>query len=174
MKSRHRVFNIFIFSVTCGITLAALTIVSSAAADSYGLGSIHIDHPWARATPKGAKIGAGYMTITNRGAAPDRLISGSTPVATRLVIHKMTMDNDIMQMRPLVQGLEINPGATIDLTAESLHVMFEGLKQPLQQGQRIKANLVFEKAGTIEVEYVVEGMEDKSAMPPHPDGMQEH
>lgn len=151
-----------------------LAISSSAAAESYDLGSIHIDHPWARATPKGAKIGAGYMTITNRGAAPDRLISGSTPVATRLVIHKMTMDNDIMQMRPLVQGLEINPGATVDLTAESLHVMFEGLKQPLQQGQRIKANLVFERAGTIEVEYLVEGMDGKSAVPDHLHGAQEH
>jgi copper(I)-binding protein len=173
MNSRDRVPGIVVWSI-CGVALAVLAISSSFAADSYDLGSIHIDHPWARATPKGAKIGAGYMTITNRGAAPDRLISGSTPVATRLVIHKMTMDNDIMQMRPLVQGLEIKPGATIDLTAESLHVMFEGLKQPLQQGQRIKANLVFEKAGTIEVEYVVEGMDDKSAMPHHSDGMQEH
>jgi copper(I)-binding protein len=173
MNSRDRVPRIVVSSI-CGIALAVLAISSSAAAESYDLDSIHIDHPWARATPKGAKIGAGYMTITNRGAAPDRLISGSTPVATRLVIHKMTMDNDIMQMRPLVQGLEINPGATVDLTAESLHVMFEGLKQPLQQGQRIKANLVFERAGTIEVEYLVEGMDGKSAVPDHLHGAQEH
>jgi copper(I)-binding protein len=173
MDNRDRVPRIAVWSI-CGIALAALAISSSFAADSYDLGSIHIDHPWARATPKGAKIGAGYMTITNRGTTPDRLVGGSTPAASRLVIHKMTMDNDVMQMRPLVQGLEINPGATVDLTAESLHVMFEGLKQPLQQGQRIKANLVFEKAGTMEVEYVVEGMDRQSAAPDHLHAPQPH
>ena len=42
-------------------------------AADYDVGPIHIAQPWARATPKGAKSGAGYMTVTNNGSTPDRL-----------------------------------------------------------------------------------------------------
>jgi copper(I)-binding protein len=146
---------------------------SSARAHEYDIGSIHIDHPWSRATPKGAEIGSGYMTITNRGAATDRLISASAPVASRVMIHTMTMDGGIMKMRPLEKGLEIKPGATVKLDTESMHLMFEGLTKPLQEGDRIKGTLVFEKAGTIEVEYTVEGMGAKFA-PPSDAGMTMH
>jgi copper(I)-binding protein len=37
-----------------------------------------------------------------------------------------------------------------------MHVMFLGLKQPLRQGERIKGTLVFEKAGTIALEFAVQ------------------
>jgi copper(I)-binding protein len=67
-----------------------------------------------------------------------------------------------MKMRSLDQGLEIKPGATAELNTESLHIMFEDLKQPLLQGGRVKGTLVFEKAGTIEIEYVIEGIGAKS------------
>jgi copper(I)-binding protein len=140
----------------------------SAQAHDYDVGSIHIDHPWARATPKGAKVGGGYMTITNRGTTTDRLISVSASVANRAVIHEMTMDGGVMKMRPLQNGIEIKPGATVELNTEAMHIMFEGLKQPLEEGQRIKGTVVFEKAGSIEVEYAVGGMDAKSpaSMPP--------
>jgi copper(I)-binding protein len=139
-------------------------------AHEYDLGPIHIDHPWARATPNGAKIGGGYMTITNKGTTADRLTGASTPVASRVVLHQMTMDGGVMKMRPLDNGIEIKPGETVELNTESMHLMFEGLKEPLKEGQRIKGTLNFEKAGSIEVEYVVEGMGAKSpsmsSMPP--------
>jgi periplasmic copper chaperone A len=50
----------------------ACSTVAAAAAD-YDVGSIHIAQPWSRATPKGAKAGAGYMTITNKGTTPDKV-----------------------------------------------------------------------------------------------------
>jgi len=143
----------------CFLFTAVLALFSGAAvAHGYDLGSIHIEHPWARATPKGAAVGGGYMKITNRGTTPDRLIGGSTSMAGRFVIHEMTMDHDVMRMRDLDKGLEIKPGATVELNTESTHIMFEGLKQPLQPGKPFKGTLVFEKAGSIEIEYVVEGM----------------
>jgi copper(I)-binding protein len=68
----------------------------------------------------------------------------------------MKMTAGVMQMRPVPEGLEINPGETVELKPGSYHLMFTGLKEPLQQGQSVKGTLVFEKAGTIEVEYKVE------------------
>jgi hypothetical protein len=76
--------------------------------------------------------------------------------AGKFEIHEMKMTAGVMQMRPLPDGLEIKPGETVEFKPGSYHFMFTGLKQPLQQGQSVKGTLVFEKAGTIEVEYKVE------------------
>src|SRR6266487_2331812 len=56
------------------LAVAACLLATGALAQQYKAGPLEIDHPWSRATPKGAKIGAGYLTIKNTGSAPDRLV----------------------------------------------------------------------------------------------------
>jgi hypothetical protein len=65
-------------------------------AETYKAGTIEIEQPWARATPKGATIGAGYMKITNTGTEPDRLVGGSVSFAQSLEVHSMTMEQGVM------------------------------------------------------------------------------
>lgn len=142
----------------CAIAvIAALAGLSAtASAHDFMAGSIEIQHPWARATPKGASVAGGYVKLTNTGKEPDRLIGGSLPNAGRFEIHQMSMDNGVMRMRPVTGGLEIKPGESLDLKPGSYHLMFLDLKQPLVQKQPVKGTLVFEKAGTVEIEYTVE------------------
>ena len=138
---------------------AALSLSSGAAmAETYAAGPIEVANPWARATPKGASIGGAYMTIINKGPEADRLISISSPIAGKLEVHQMSMDKGVMSMRPVAGGLEIKPGQTVVLNPESFHLMLIGLKQPLVQGERVKATLDFAKAGRLDLEYVVESM----------------
>ena len=125
-------------------------------AHGYKIGALDIGHPWTRATPKGADIAGGYLSITNKGTTPDRLVGGSLSIADRLEIHEMKMQGTVMQMRPLPAGLEIKPGETVELKPGSFHLMFMGLKEPVEVGKRVKGTLIFEKAGTVEVEYAVE------------------
>jgi hypothetical protein len=146
--------------------LAALLWSGAACAHDYKIGQLSIAHPWTRATPKGARVAGGYLTITNMGNTADKLIGGTFELAGRLEIHQMRMDGGVMTMRPLDGGLELKPNAQVELKPGSLHFMFVDLKRPLEQGQRIKATLIFEKAGTIEVEFVVEAM---GATPSHHD-----
>jgi copper(I)-binding protein len=77
-----------------------LLLIGVANAKDYKVGALEVDSPWSRAIPKGASVAAGYMTIKNTGATPDRLVSVSTPVAGKVEIHEMTMDNGVMKMRP--------------------------------------------------------------------------
>ena len=121
-------------------------------------GSLKISAAWARATPKGASVGGGYLTITNTGATPDRLVGGSSDVCTHFEVHEMGMDHGVMKMRPVTKGLEIKPGQTIELKPGGYHLMFVGLKSPFEQGQRVKATLDFEKAGRVPVDFTVEGI----------------
>jgi periplasmic copper chaperone A len=137
---------------TCLITL----IANAALADDYKLGALEISHPWSRATPKSADTAAGYLTIKNTGTTPDRLVAATLSDAATAQIHQMTMDNGVMKMREVPNGLEIKPGETVELKPQSFHVMFMGLKEPLVKGQMVKGTLTFEKAGTIDVEFAVE------------------
>src|SRR3974390_2204642 len=136
----------------------AILAVSNAHARDYKAGAIDIADPWSRATPQGASVAGGYMKITNTGTTPDRLVSGSSDVAPKFEVHEMKMENGVAKMRPVTDGLEIKPGETVELKPGSFHVMFLGLKKPLASGDHIKATLVFEKAGKIEVEYDVRAM----------------
>lgn len=68
-----------------------------------------------------------------------------------------------MRMRELEGGLAIPPGATVALAPGGLHLMLMGLKTPLKQGEKVPVTLVFEKAGTIDVELAIAAMGATSA-----------
>ena len=137
---------------------AAIVLVGGmAAAETYSAGGLQIGNPWARATPSGASVGAGYLTITNKGTEPDRLVGGSAAPASRFEVHTTIMEQGVAKMRP-VTALEIKPGETVELKPGGMHVMFMGLKQPLKQGQKLKGTLVFEKAGTVAIEFTVQAV----------------
>jgi periplasmic copper chaperone A len=144
-------------AVVAAAVVAALHGREAAAAD-FSIGSIQIGNPWTRATPKGADVAGAYMRLSNKGAAADRLIGGSSPAAGRFEVHHMTVEDGVMKMRPVDGGLEVKPGETVELKPGSFHIMLMGLKQPLEKGQKVKGTLVFEKAGTVEIEYAVEAL----------------
>lgn len=143
--------------VCTSLIAAALMLAAGVAtAHEFKLGPLKIGHPWTRATPAGAKVGGGYLSIENTGTTPDRLISVSADFAGRSELHEMAITNGVMTMRPLGKGVEIAPGAKVEFKPGGYHVMFMDLKQPLEQGKMPKATLTFEKAGTVEVELKVE------------------
>lgn len=126
-------------------------------------GALVIEQPWTRATPGGAKVAGGYLKITNTGSQPDRLMGGSFAASGRFEVHEMAMEGSVMKMRQLSEGLTIPPGGTVELKPGGYHVMFLDLREPLKEGQTVKGTLVFEKAGTVEVTYSVQGMGARGA-----------
>jgi periplasmic copper chaperone A len=129
---------------------------NSVAAKDYVVGHIQIGQPWTRVSPKGAPLVSAYLRITNHGTEPDRAICVSVTVAAKCEIQTVTVEQGIAKMRPASDGLEIKPGETIELKPGASHLMLVGLKQPLEKGKTIKGTLKFEKAGSIEVEFLVE------------------
>lgn len=142
---------------TLAFALAAL-LPATVFAHDYKLGSLEISHPWTRATPPTAKSGGGFVTITNKGTTPDRLIAARSPVSLKVEVHEMKMDGSVMRMREVEKGLEIPPGATVTLKPGGYHIMFMELKAPLTKDGKVPVTLVFEKAGSIDVELAVEAM----------------
>ncbi|WP_404933666.1 copper chaperone PCu(A)C [Nitratireductor sp. L15S-10] len=137
--------------------LAAIAFVAAATptvAHDYRAGDIEIGHPWTRATPPAAKVGGGYLELTNAGDTADRLLGGSSPVAARVEIHNMEMTDGIMKMRPVPEGVEIPAGETVNLAPGGYHLMLLELKQPITEGEMVPVTLEFEQAGAVDVELV--------------------
>jgi copper(I)-binding protein len=118
------------------------------------LAQIEIENPWSRATTPGAKIAAGYMTIRNKSAAPDRLLGGSSPLASKVETHVTMKDGDIMRMRE-VKGYEVPAKGSFELKPGGAHLMLVDIKKPFKEGDRIPLTLRFEKAGEVKTELVV-------------------
>lgn len=137
-------------------SVAALSLVAlPATAHEAKKGDLVIDHPWSRATAPSAPNGGAYLSIENKGATPDRLLSARGEAAGRIELHIHTMTNGVMQMRP-AEGIEVPAGGKVELKPGVLHIMLLGLKAPLVKGERFALTLVFERAGEVPVDVVVD------------------
>ena len=127
-------------------------------AEDVTAGDLVISQAWSRATPGGAKIAGGYLTIENKGSTADRLVGGSAEIAGKFEVHEMAMNNGVMTMRPLDKGLAIEPGKTVKLAPGGYHLMIMDLKGPLKQGEKVRVTLEFEKAGKVKLSLDVQGV----------------
>jgi copper(I)-binding protein len=140
------------FSLLASLLFAVLLALSpSARAEDNG---IEVQQGWARATPGALKIGAAYFTVVNKGSAPDRLLSISSPIAEMAILHEQKMEDGVMKMRPL-GAVDLAPGASLVLQPSGNHLMLEGLKHPLKEGEHFPLILSFAKAGKKEIDVAV-------------------
>ncbi|WP_142416198.1 copper chaperone PCu(A)C [Bartonella massiliensis] len=149
-----------IINILCALLFAVITL--PAEAQQYKLGDIEILNPWTRETPRGAKVGSGYLYIINHSDTPDRLVSISTNGVKTTEIHSMAVVNDIMKMEKMHNGIEIPGNGEITLKPGGNHIMFMGLSKPFKIGDKISAKLTFENAGTINVDFSVNAMKTTS------------
>jgi copper(I)-binding protein len=143
-----------------GFTVVALLASAPAAPHGYDKGDIRLRHPWARATPPGATVGAGYLEIRNNGKTADRLVGAVSPVAERVELHVTSHEGDVMKMRE-APTLEVPARQRFTLRAGGPHLMLVGLKKPLAKGDRVPLTLRFERAGEIQVELEVQAADSR-------------
>lgn len=117
-----------------------------------GNNNIQTNDIWARATPPSAKTSAIYLTLANTGSVEDRLVAVSTDVSEKAQIHTMYMEDGVMRMRWLQDGLVLPVGQETKLSPSSTHIMLIGLKQQLVVGQKISLTLDFEKSDSTKIE----------------------
>jgi len=155
------------FEERFGIAVFALLMLFASThqllAHGFKLGDLEIGHPWSRATPAGAKVAAGYLTVKNNGSQPDRLVSIQSDISEKAEIHEMAVDaKGVMKMRQITEGVEIPAGGEVALKPGAYHIMFIGLKAPVKEGDKFSGTLTFEKAGTVTVEFQADKMGGQS------------
>ncbi|MCB1340209.1 MAG: copper chaperone PCu(A)C [Pseudooceanicola sp.] len=148
-----------------GLSLAPLPASSESIATSHPvhLGPLVLSGGFSRATLPNAPVGGGFLTIENTGSEDDRLVSAVSPVAGRVEVHEMAMENDVMKMRALPDGLPIPAGETVTLKPGGFHIMFFDLKQSFKEGDTIMVTLTFARAGSVDVSLLVGAPNARSA-----------
>lgn len=119
------------------------------------VGDVSVKGGFLKGMLAGQAVGGGFVTIMNGAAADDRFVSASSPVADHVEIHEMKMENDVMKMRPLAEGIAVPAGQAVELKPGGLHMMFMGVKTPFRAGDMVPVTLTFEKAGPVEVMFPV-------------------
>ncbi|NJS39183.1 MAG: copper chaperone PCu(A)C [Rhodobacteraceae bacterium] len=136
--------------------LAALCLAAPVFAHGFTAGDLEIKHPHIPQPAASAKAAGGFMTITNNGTEPDRLIGIESTIAAKSEVHESKVDANGVGTMTHIDAIEIPPGGSVTLEHGGLHVMFMGLSAPLTEGDLHKATLIFEKAGRVEVEFSVD------------------
>jgi copper(I)-binding protein len=139
------------------IGLLAVLLPAPLAAHQASSGDVTISHLWARPTTSIQKNGAAYMVIHNRGKVPERLVGVRTPEAERVQIHGSNVTaEEVAQMRAQAT-VEIPPGGQAALAPGGLHLMLVNLKSQLFAGTNFPMTLIFERAGEVSMDVMVEG-----------------
>lgn len=147
--------------------LAAVTILSSipfaladdcATGQSFTKGDMTVSGAFVRATLKGAQSAGGYLSISNKGPAPDRFTGARSDAATDIGIHAMKMNGQVMEMAPIEGGIDVPAGGSASLNPMGDHLMLTGFSQPFVEGQCVTMVLHFAQAGDLPVEFNIGGI----------------
>jgi len=126
---------------------ASLTLTLGSVAQAQ---EIAIQDAYARASSPVAKSGAAFMRIENQASTDDRLVGVRSDAAERVELHTHLMDTEgVMRMVEVEDGFAISAGQTRVLERGGDHVMFMGLRNPMEQGDMIEVVFVFENAGEV-------------------------
>jgi copper(I)-binding protein len=118
-------------------------------------GSIEIHRPWARQGVEMPERAGGFFTLVNKGPEADRLVAASSPAAGKVEIHAIKVVGADIGMRPR-DSLAAPAGVTLTLQPRGYHLLLIDLRAPLVAGARLAVTLIFEKAGNIDVDFLVE------------------
>ena len=153
--------------------LATLPIgLSAAGGGEEARDGLELTDVWARETVASASNSAAYLEIHNHSGSDDRLIGGSTPVADVVEVHDHRMDDGVMRMMHLSDGLEVPAGETVVLQPQGYHLMIIGLDEQLRAGETVPLALTFENAGEISVTAEIRPLRESN--PEHEDrGMED-
>lgn len=141
--------------------IVGLLTSTLAFAHEYSKDGLLVHHLVILETTPIAKSAGGYLSVTNNGPQPDRLIAVEADFP-RVMLHETVTKDGIAEMLHR-GGFDIAPGETLVLERGAKHVMFMGLSEGLPAGTEIDATLIFEKAGAVPVIFQVEAPSDGKA-----------
>lgn len=138
------------------LTVAVLLAVPSGAAlaHSFAKGSIRVMHPWATVAAEG-KSSPVYMSLTNTGTEPDKLLSVEVKAAGRVEIQKAKPGSGAATYET-IPSIELGANKTVALQPGTMRILLTDLKEPLRYEYTLPMTLVFERSGRMEIQAVIQ------------------
>ncbi|WP_375496546.1 copper chaperone PCu(A)C [uncultured Jatrophihabitans sp.] len=122
---------------------------SAGSATTTGPGRVSVVDAYVRAPVPPTKLAAGYFTVYNTTAKPDRLLNVQTGAGATATLHVVGANGDMSAMS--ANGVEVPAHGTFTLSTGRSHVMIGQLFGPVVAGQTVDMTVQFQNAGTINV-----------------------
>lgn len=133
----------------CGDGDGQTTVRTTSTKNGAVTSGVEVRDAWCRPTPNGRDATACYAILT--AAVDDRLVSVSTPAAGLSQIHDMVLDNEMMRMSEMPDGLPLPAGEAVALAPNSKHLMLTRMLAPAKVGEMVVLTLTFETTAPITV-----------------------
>lgn len=114
-------------------------------------GGMVVEEAWARSLPERPAEAAVYLTLTNRGSAPDRLIGISSDAADEVALER-TVWRGLVPKLERITDLTIRPGGQAVFAPGKVQVTLRKLHRPFSAGQSFTVSLSFAIAGRIDIQ----------------------
>ena len=131
------------------LALGLVLLTSGTFAHEIKYKELTILHPWVAPTDQRNSDAVVSLKIRNRGKAADRLLGATSPRAARIMLEGPSPPST-------PNGIDVAAGAEVVLNSAGLHLTLHDLNKPLIAYDTFPLTLVFEKAGKVEVEVMVE------------------
>jgi copper(I)-binding protein len=105
--------------------------------------AIHVKH--ARVNPifAGMPVTAAYFTLRNKSDKDITLVAVSGSISERIEIHEHTMENGLMKMQEVVDGVVLPAGKKIRFKPGGHHIMIMDVNQDIKEGDIVELTLEF-------------------------------
>jgi len=145
-----------------GKILLAMILTLGYLSVSYAEAQIEVTDSWGRETPPGTSITALYMNIENTGAEDDTLRSVSSNISKSAEIHNTSVDENGVAKMEMLESVPVPARKSVRFEPGGMHIMLIELEKPLKSGDKVDIELVFEKAGRLNVQAEVVSIGDKA------------
>lgn len=132
----------------------ALALPGAVLAHGFTQGDIRVMHPWATVAAEG-KSSPVYMTLTNAGVEPDKLVAVEARAAGRVEIQNAKKGGGTASYET-IPAVELGAKKTVALQPRGMRVLLVDLKEPLKHEYTLPLTLVFERAGRVEIQAVIQ------------------
>jgi len=133
---------------TLALAAVALLVATAAQAHSHKVKNLEIVHPWCIETKDTANPVSVFMTIKNSGR-PDRLLRATTSIAGKTELRAAGDEKTVSSVGVATRG-------PTDLKRDGPHIQLSDVRKQLFPLDSFLMTLVFERAGKVEIEVMVE------------------
>lgn len=119
-------------NLLAALLLALLPLATATA------GNLTVSKAWVRPAVSGQQVSGAYMDLMAK--RPAKLVKVESPVADAVEIHRMAMNDGVMEMREL-ETIDLPANQIVRLHPGDYHLMLIDLKKPLKPGERVPLKL---------------------------------
>ena len=125
-------------------------------------GDLEVADPWARPSPNVATTAAFFLTLSNSGEEDTTLVSARSDACRVTELHESRMNDGVMSMQQLPEGIPVPASQTVLLQPGGLHVMCIDKTVDFADGEEIDVTLEFvTEDGTSFDETITARVEDR-------------